>query len=1347
KETWYWASFLGYLTPKLESLICDDFSRETTAPRANINYLIQKRTNPISLPVSLLMSKKGYRTRELEAANFTHRGMSCIRYGEGGKGMADGGCSVSSIEGVHDSYIVVISGRWIMYDIGDWDFKLDSDRMGRAVYAKLITSVEALKRAILESYGLVGTSVAVEMSYWLREHGSCAVGEREAPVQISNDKDFDLFTSARKVDKYINVFVTFKEEVDGKILYMRPMENLLKSKEVASSNEMQVGSTSADVHTRNEVNDGETDLTEDEIILMGVAEIEAVYASNGFGMREVDGTTCEVQNKVDTAEDAALGEGEDDDDEDYDYNLWHDFVGRNCEWDDDKDDDGGVGGGCRTNVTYGGVRGEVMTKMRSGRTNPSSNKGSGPSTNKQHTANPPSTFKDYVDEGRDYIGSSRISMENIEEASNNLGVKSSDQVADTENHSDPNQEEDPSLDNNSQMLVLQTPPKPFNMHTREVDDSDDFVGQVPQCVSSRPTHDTSDGVYEDDDFVEPVPMCVSGGQTHETPDGEDEDDDFVEPVPQCVSGGQTHETLVREDEDNNFIEPVPQSRSREEDARRRREKDKTDDESIMKSVRAVELYGFEDVESSSNNEAVNDYTVDDIDFTLADADMYTGKLFSSKQEFKISLHIYALKQLRTLSEQTENPDFAEIFRMARVVMLVQGLWTKSAAGDWTFEEDSGFRGDTIMITGTDSFEGLVEMIRIRLCLGILTPVALTYQLPEWMRLPEALRTPPINLTCDKDVEILASVREYMTEPVVYVTSGPEPVAKYQFLCRYPFTIGEKTYLEEGVTEEQHRQAIRDLVGAHTIVCSKHLLEIMFNEPQLLVVFRVALEIEMVYSIPGEDDDPPVNYHRLTVDDIIEMQPGFPLSPDDPANYGADDEVLYGKPMTIEEYDRAFQTHQGPPPGGLPSLPPVWEETNEMSGDELTYEVYVHPTPPPVNGTVGHPIGPNRRVSALPPPTLIIIADNDNESYTGSSDGINENENIITLSPTSPLAPIIPDATNNRANVGNRGTPAESYMATPPPAADVEAIATDISNTKFQGKMTVAKYKRFFYSLPIVGERTEQQLIELAKAGLKEEIREGLETDEFATLEALFEEAEEVEEGLKETPPSTPRKRRRRSPNPRSSKRARKAEEKGDPEDDGYGYDGEGASEFKDDEEGEYWDWMQMETDVNDDASDRTDDTLGNQTIGYDNLYQGKVFNSRDDFKHHMALYVLRHKFRFRHTRCSPNRMVLCCVSLKCMWRVHAIKLKNVENFEIRRVQLQHTCSIDERAAGDIELNVEEQCGNVTIFPPVTRRPPGKPRKNRILSTGEIRMKTPRKRHLCGRCKKSGHSRATCKVAI
>ncbi|KAG2305102.1 hypothetical protein Bca52824_033753 [Brassica carinata] len=62
----------------------------------------------------------------------------------------------------------------------------------------------------------------------------------------------------------------------------------------------------------------------------------------------------------------------------------------------------------------------------------------------------------------------------------------------------------------------------------------------------------------------------------------------------------------------------------------------------------------------------------------------------------------------------------------------------------------------------------------------------------------------------------------------------------------------------------------------------------------------------------------------------------------------------------------------------------------------------------------------------------------------------------------------------------------------------------------QGNRSVKKYERYFYGLPIVRQRSEQELIEMAKDGLKEEIREGLETEEFPTLETLFEEAEEVE---------------------------------------------------------------------------------------------------------------------------------------------------------------------------------------------------------------------------------------------
>ena len=64
--------------------------------------------------------------------------------------------------------------------------------------------------------------------------------------------------------------------------------------------------------------------------------------------------------------------------------------------------------------------------------------------------------------------------------------------------------------------------------------------------------------------------------------------------------------------------------------------------------------------------------------------------------------------------------------MGRLVCLVIGLWTKSAAGVWTFDETPNSQGEAVIIHKTETIDGLVEMIRITLNLGILTPVALTY---------------------------------------------------------------------------------------------------------------------------------------------------------------------------------------------------------------------------------------------------------------------------------------------------------------------------------------------------------------------------------------------------------------------------------------------------------------------------------------------------------------------------------------------------------------------------------------------------------------------------------------------
>lgn len=140
--------------------------------------------------------------------------------------------------------------------------------------------------------------------------------------------------------------------------------------------------------------------------------------------------------------------------------------------------------------------------------------------------------------------------------------------------------------------------------------------------------------------------------------------------------------------------------------------------------------------------------------------------------------------------------------------LVRGVWEKTATGEWRFDEQPSEENETVLINPDDPFDGLVEMIRIRLGLGILTPVALTFQLPEWMLLPEGATTPPVTLITTTDVETMLTVRDCMAEPVMYVTSGPELVARYKFLCRTPFKIGQRSFLDEGITEEDHREAIR-----------------------------------------------------------------------------------------------------------------------------------------------------------------------------------------------------------------------------------------------------------------------------------------------------------------------------------------------------------------------------------------------------------------------------------------------------------------------------------------------------------------------------------------------------------
>ncbi|CAN6998030.1 unnamed protein product [Brassica rapa subsp. trilocularis] len=270
-----------------------------------------------------------------------------------------------------------------------------------------------------------------------------------------------------------------------------------------------------------------------------------------------------------------------------------------------------------------------------------------------------------------------------------------------------------------------------------------------------------------------------------------------------------------------------------------------------------------------------------------------------------------------------------------------------------------------------------------------------------MLLPEGPTTAPITLITDKDVELMSSVIDYMADPLIYVTSGPELVAKYQFFCRTPFSIDDKTYLQEGITEKEHCQAIIDLVGGHPIVCSKHMLEIMFNEPQLLLVFRVALEIEIVYGLENENDDTDEGRqdNHLTGDDIMSLEGAVSLSPDQLNNFNDNShgKLLYGEPVTIEElqntlpnFESAVMVHQAATLGVEPMN--LWEDAedeeaywDDMIEDGRSYEVYVAASPDPTEEVIGLPLSQNRRVCAPQRPTIFFIDDDSESSYTGSYD--------------------------------------------------------------------------------------------------------------------------------------------------------------------------------------------------------------------------------------------------------------------------------------------------------------------------------------------------------------------------
>ncbi|KAL0802869.1 hypothetical protein Bca101_058045 [Brassica carinata] len=200
--------------------------------------------------------------------------------------------------------------------------------------------------------------------------------------------------------------------------------------------------------------------------------------------------------------------------------------------------------------------------------------------------------------------------------------------------------------------------------------------------------------------------------------------------------------------------------------------------------------------------------------------------------------------------------------MDQLLRLISGQWTKSLDGIWRFEGDPSIEEHYIITKTNEKIPALMSLVRNELGIEEDTPMVLSYHLPPNLLLPYGSTSQPTNVLTPEDVEILLSIQEWTKNVVLYVTFGAANVAKYNFLCREPFTIGDTTFLSDGISEEDHVAAIIDMVGEDEFHFSGPGPDEIFNQRNLVVVYRFSLEIENARAMIGRNNSRTNNFTQM-----------------------------------------------------------------------------------------------------------------------------------------------------------------------------------------------------------------------------------------------------------------------------------------------------------------------------------------------------------------------------------------------------------------------------------------------------------------------------------------------------
>ncbi|CAE5959266.1 unnamed protein product [Arabidopsis arenosa] len=114
-----------------------------------------------------------------------------------------------------DDIVFVQAGRWILFSIGEWEFKMDSYQQERALRLMGLKSFRNLELKVRQLYKMERSSISMELSYMFEDKLALLAGVQPGPTLIGCDRQFRSFKSLSMDNKSVNLFVCFRKDARG----------------------------------------------------------------------------------------------------------------------------------------------------------------------------------------------------------------------------------------------------------------------------------------------------------------------------------------------------------------------------------------------------------------------------------------------------------------------------------------------------------------------------------------------------------------------------------------------------------------------------------------------------------------------------------------------------------------------------------------------------------------------------------------------------------------------------------------------------------------------------------------------------------------------------------------------------------------------------------------------------------------------------------------------------------------------------------------------------------------------------------------------------------------------------